>query len=118
MAFLVLLFVLSTGDWGCGDKTFAEEKEKVKAAAIVNVEEVVARPQKFKGAFSVAGTIKKVVAAKHIFYLGCEDACVLMPVKYQGSLPQKINAKVVVTGKISREKSGKYFLKAQKVSLQ
>lgn len=81
----------------------------------VTVDDVAAQPEKFTGALTVAGKVEKVDAARSMFALGCEDACLMLPVRFAGALPAG-GSSVVVRGRIERGEDGRYVLAAQEVT--
>ena len=111
----LLALLLSTGSDGCRDNKSAraDTKQSKNAAQVIDVEKLVAHPAHFKGNLAVSGTVKKVEKKKSMFALGCEDACVLMPVMYKGQMPRPGSA-VVIYGKIKKV-NGKYIFDARKI---
>ena len=83
----------------------------------VDVEKVVVHPEKFTGPVIVFGRIAKAVTPNGFFALGCEDACVSMPVKYSGTLPAA-GSDVIVSGQIVKGANGRYLFSAQSVALK
>lgn len=81
---------------------------------ILNVDEVVNHPERFTGPIGVIGTVTKVDKASATFYLGCEDACIMMPAKYKGQMP-KVGSKVTIYGEIKRTEGKRYIFEAKKV---
>lgn len=91
------------------DKTVAAEEEIVS----VNIDELLSHPQKYyEKPIRVEGIVAKV-ESKLVFRLGCEDACLSMPVESEVVKPEQ---EVVVEGKITKQKSGKFVFRAQKVT--
>ncbi|TSA22206.1 hypothetical protein D4R75_05320 [bacterium] len=83
-------------------------------AKIINVDDVVSSPEKFAGVIGVEGTVTKVDEANSEFTLGCEDACILMPVKFDGR-PPKEGANVIAYGEVKKTEQGKYIFVAQEI---
>jgi len=81
---------------------------------LVAVDQVVIDPEKFTGLIGVSGSVSSVDESKSMFTLGCEDACVLMPVKFGGQLPEQ-GTDVVAYGKVERNEQGKYIFVAQEL---
>ena len=52
---------------------------------------------------------------KNLFMLGCEDACVAMPVKFAGT-PPKEGSDVTVRGQITKDAKGRYMFDAEDVT--
>lgn len=93
---------------------FAVSQAQTNATAVI-VDKVVAHPDKYKGKIDVAGRIAKIDSDKKLFVLGCEDACVAMPVKFSGTLP-KAGSDVIVRGEIKKESDGRYLFNAESVT--
>lgn len=81
----------------------------------LTVDDVVARPERFDGTIVVVGEVAKVNADGEMFALGCEDACVVLPVRSAGALPAA-GSTVVVRGHIERATDGRYVFVAQEVT--
>lgn len=81
------------------------------------VDTVVENPETFSGSIAVVGRVAKADPGSGAFVLGCEDACVAMPVKYSGTLP-KTGSDVIVRGEIKKEPDGRYIFKAENVTAQ
>ena len=92
-----------------------DKKTKAPDSKVLDVDKVVAHPDKFKGKIGVAGRVAKVDADKKLLVLGCEDACVVMPVKFSGTMP-KTNSDVVVRGQITKDAEGRYLFDAESVT--
>ena len=92
-----------------------DKKTKASDSKVLDVDTVVAHPDKFKGKIDVAGRVAKVDADKKLLVLGCEDACVAMPVKFSGTMP-KTNSNVVVRGQITKDAEGRYLFDAESVT--
>ncbi len=69
---------------------------------LVAVDQVVGDPEKFTGLVGVNGSVSSVDESKSIFTLGCEDACVLLPVKFEGQMPKQ-GTNVVAYGKVEKD---------------
>ena len=80
----------------------------------ISVDEFVRQPELYKGVIAVSGTVKKSLSSKSFFALGCEDACILMPVKYDKPLP-KTGTKVTAIGILKKDENGKYVFNAASV---
>lgn len=79
----------------------------------VKVDELLRHPGKYQGKpIRVDGIVAKV-DSKLVFRLGCEDACLSMPVESEAVKPKQ---KVVIQGKVTKQKSGKFIFRAGKVS--
>jgi len=94
------------------------EKSQTEAASskarIVDVDEVVSSPDKFTGFIGVKGTIAQVDGKNSAFTLGCEDACIEMPVKFSGRLPKE-GTNVIAFGEVKKTEQAKYVFVAQEI---
>lgn len=81
---------------------------------VVNVDEVVSNPEKFAGVIGVEGTVMKVDETNSTFTLGCEDACILMPVKFDGRSPKE-GANVIAFGEVKKTEQARYIFVAQEI---
>lgn len=81
---------------------------------VVNVDEVVNAPDRYKGFLGVEGTIISVDESKDIFLLGCEDACIFMPVKYKGQIPEP-KSEIIVYGEIKKQEDKRYIFQGKEV---
>ena len=88
--------------------------ESFGKTTFVAVDQVVSDPEKFMGLIGANGSVSSVDESRSMFTLGCEDACVLMPVKYDGRLP-KGGTNVTAYGKIEKNEQGKYIFVAQEL---
>ena len=82
---------------------------------LVAVDQVVNDPEKFTGLLGVNGSVSSVDESRSIFTLGCEDACVLMPVRFDGQLP-KVGTNVTAFGKIQKNEQGKFLFVAKELA--
>jgi hypothetical protein len=89
-------------------------KKETMASKIVSVDEVVRQPDQFKGYIGVFGKIIKIDKTKPFFILGCEDACIMMPVKYKGDLPKQ-GDNITAFGEIEKTENGKFFFRASRI---
>ena len=90
-------------------------KKEPVASRIVSVDEAVRQPDQLKGYIGVFGKVIKAEESKPLFILGCEDACIIMPVQYNGKL-QKKGDNVTVYGEIEKTEDGKFFFKASRIT--
>lgn len=91
------------------------EREKTSEIKIVGVDKIVSNPLEFKGFIGVAGEVIKIDLSKGTFLLGCEDTCIIMPVRYKGQMP-KLGSRITVFGEIKQEKE-KYIFEATQIKL-
>lgn len=83
---------------------------------VAAVDQVVRHPDKYKGPVTVSGKLIQIDESDTLFSLGCEDACVAMPVRYAGTLPP-VESDIIIYGKVIRE-DGKYLFEAESVGIQ
>jgi cytochrome c-type biogenesis protein CcmE len=81
---------------------------------LVAVENVVENPEEFAGLINVEGTVKEILDNKKFFTLGCEDACVNLPVSYKGEIP-KLESNIIALGEVKKDVDGKYFFDAMEI---
>lgn len=96
------------------DKSGAIMKDNSESTRTVHVEKVILSPEQYKGYLKVNGIIIKIEESQDIFLLGCEDACVSMPVKYSGEMPE-VKSDIVVYGEIKKQEDGRYLFQADEV---
>lgn len=80
---------------------------------IITADELAEYPEKFKGYIGITGKITKVDITNRIFTLGCEDACLQIPVRYQGQVPES-GAEIIAYGQVKKE-GNKYLFEATEV---
>lgn len=83
---------------------------------ILTVDDVAESPEKYTGQIAVEGRVTEV-AENGLFTLGCDDACVAVPVKFAGAIPPK-GRDVVVHGEIKKTDDGEYLFDAKKVTVK
>ena len=49
-----------------------------------------------------------------MFTLGCEDACIGLPVAYKGELP-KSESNIIALGEVKKDINGKFFFDAKEI---
>ena len=81
---------------------------------IVDVDKVVENPENFTGIVRIEGTVTEVIDNNNYFTLGCEDACISLPVSYKGDMP-KIESNIVALGEIKKDDDGKFFFDAREI---
>ncbi|MCM8796992.1 MAG: hypothetical protein NC923_03835 [Candidatus Omnitrophica bacterium] len=110
-----LLFIVVLGVCFVRFHNNLKETKKTPDIKIVGVDEIVSNPLQFRGFIGVVGEVIKVNAAKGMFLLGCQDTCIIMPVRYKGQMP-KLGDRITVFGEIKQEKE-KYIFEATEVKL-
>jgi len=96
------------------DKTTNTAEKHTVPSKVVEVDEIVRQPSHFKGYIGVIGKVIKVDEPKAFFVLGCEDACVMMPVRYRGQMP-KMKTEIVVYGEIRKTDGGGFLFEGQEI---
>ncbi len=86
-------------------------KNMIKTLSVVDVEQVIGRPEQYTGRIAVSGRVIKSEASQSYFVFGCPDGCLSMVVKYKGSMP-RAGTDVVAYGEIRKSPQGKYFFEA------
>ncbi len=81
---------------------------------LIDVDKIVENPEKYTGIVNVKGTVKEVVDKKKFFALGCEDACIGLPVAYKGELP-KSESNIIALGEVKKDNNGKFFFDAKEI---
>jgi hypothetical protein len=119
LASVLIALVLLGAGWGVHLLTSkSSEKSGTQTignkAKVVNVDDVVSNPEEFGGVIGVEGTVTKVDEANSAFSLGCEDACILMPVKFDGR-PPKEGTNVIAYGEVKKTGQAKYIFVAQEI---
>lgn len=113
VGFVVLLSALLIySNIGFKNTTANSISSEVKS---IDVDYVVENPEKYTGVISVKGTVKEVLDNKKFFTLGCEDACVNLPVTYKGELP-KLESNIIALGEVKKDVDGKYFFDAMEIN--
>jgi hypothetical protein len=86
---------------------------------VVDVDEIATNPGEFENSRSVGvtGKVISVNAGSSIFFLGCEDACLSIPVKYSDKSPSP-GTRVTVYGKIRKDKEGKYIFEGDRLEVK
>lgn len=116
---VAIAVVLIVAGWGVHWLTSKpSEKSTTQTTAskakVVNVDEVVNNPDKFVGFIGVEGTIAKVDEKNLAFTLGCEDACIEMPVKFNGRMPKE-GTNVIAYGEVKKTEQSKFVFLAQEI---
>src|SRR3989337_3305188 len=112
IGFVVLLSALLIySNVGFKDSTANSLNSEVKS---IDVDNVVENPEKYSGVINVEGTVKEVFDNKKFFTLGCEDACVNLPVSYKGELP-KLESNIIALGEVKKDVDEKYFFDAHEI---
>ncbi|NIA31625.1 MAG: hypothetical protein GWP06_17165 [Actinobacteria bacterium] len=82
---------------------------------LVSIDKFVRQPGLYKGIVGVSGTVKST--SKSFFTLGCKDACIMMPVKYDQQSP-KPGTRITAIGKLEKTKKGKYIFNATDIQIE
>lgn len=97
-----------------GDSSSISEMSASTSGKVLDVDEIVRHPNRFDGPIGVTGKVVKVDEPETLFALGCEDACVVMPVRYRGRMPE-LGSNIVAYGEIKEEEEGKYIFEAEDI---
>lgn len=114
---IILLLSMPFLDLGCGCNKVSSRETTSLSVKVINVDEIVSNPGRYKGFLGIEGIVTKINKSKKIFLLGCEDVCIIMPVRYKGKLP-KLKSKIIVYGEIKKQKDGKYFFDGKEVKIK
>ncbi len=119
LGIIAIALILIGGGWGVHWLTSrssekSETEAKASKARIIDVDEVMNSPEKFEGFIGVKGTIAKIDEKNLAFTLGCEDACIEMPVKFSGQ-PPKEGTNVIAYGEVKKTEQEKYVFIAQEI---
>ena len=103
-------------------KNFAHRADSQKtdtnaSIKVVNVDKLISAPERYQGFLGAEGTVLKVDKAKDVFLLGCEDACISMPVKFKGQMPAP-ESEIIVYGEIKREEDGRFIFQGEQVKIK
>lgn len=107
----VLVFSLIFFDFGCNKRP---SKENTHHSKIINIDEIIRFPDKYKDFLEVEGIVIKIDETKNIFLLGCKDACIFMPVKYLGQMPN-LKSEIIVYGELTKQKNGRYIFLGKEI---
>ena len=108
---LVIVAVLIFSSRGHNNTLTNSQNTEMK---LVSVDKLVESPGKFAGLVSVGGTVKEVINNKNMFTLGCEDACIGLPVAYKGEMP-KSESNIIALGEVKKDINGKFFFDAKEI---
>ena len=103
------LVVLKTWQWEKRDALGVERP----GYATANIDDVVKYPERYTKPFRTSGRILSVDKNGGSFIMGCDDACIMLPVIYRGQLPATGDT-VTIFGIIKKNKSGRYFFEAER----
>lgn len=68
----------------------------------------------YKGFLGLEGTVISVDESKNIFLLGCPDACIVLPMKYKGQMPES-KSEIIVYGEIKKQEDRRYVFQGKEV---
>ena len=94
------------------DTTSKAEKEQ-DPRMIVTVDDVFSNPARYVSPVKMSGKIISIDDVENTFFLGCEDECIRIPVRYKGEL-SGIGNSVIATGQVITV-GGKFMFNATKV---
>lgn len=96
------------------DLKASQSQGNINSSNAVSLDDLVNHPDRFKGNLKVAGRVIKVTSSSDSFVLGCEDACIAMPVTYQGQIPAE-GTEIIAYGAIREAEGGRYIFEAQEI---
>ena len=119
LAVMAVLIIVSTLLFQSKNKnllqpTEIKDNQKIQ---LVSIDKFVRQPDLYKGIVGVSGTVKESTSSNSFFILGCEDACIRMPVKYDKQLP-KLETKITVIGELKKTNEGKYIFNATDIKIE
>lgn len=112
-----LLLVLISGIYlvkNRAEKTNLQKENNNPSIKIIAVDEIVKAPDQYRGFVGVKGRVIKIDESKSIFLLGCEDACIFMPVKHTGQMPE-LKSEIIIYGEIKKQEDGRYVFQGKEV---
>ncbi len=96
------------------EKSNLQSEDDNPSVKIIDVEEVVKAPERYRDFVGVEGRVIKVDESKSILLLGCQDACIVMPVRYKGQMPEP-KSEIIVYGEVRKQEDGRYVFQGKKV---
>lgn len=96
------------------DRPAGERGGNDQPVAVVSVDKVVRAPGRYEGFVGVEGVVARIDKSKGVFLLGCEDACIAMPVQYGSQMPE-VKSQIVVYGQIRVREDGRYVFQGAEV---
>jgi len=118
---LILTVVLSTFLLGMSPLKRSEDNvsiepsiDVVESITIVSADSVLMNPSQYKGLIAVEGKVATVDESNSTFGLGCDDGCLVLPVKCSEKLPEK-NSSVTVYGEVKKIEGKGYVFESKKV---
>ena len=112
---VVMIFLVA---FGIFVRQSENKANSVSQSKVVVVDEVAMYPDRFTtGSIGVSGKVTEVNPSKSYFVLGCEDACVILPVKYTEKMPA-LGSNIVVYGEVKVAEGGKYIFDGKDVKSQ
>ena len=117
MAIAIIVVFIVTGTIYLLNKQERKRIDSSDTVRIEDVDKVAGSPGDYKGYMGVAGKVLKLDTDTNFFQLGCNDACVAIPVKYMGNKPKK-NDNVVIYGEIKKNDIGIYFFYATELKVK
>lgn len=103
------LVIFKTWHWEKRDASAVERPGYASA----NIDDVVKHPERYTSPLRTTGIILSVEKKDGAFIMGCDDACIMLPVIYRGQLPAAGDT-VTIFGIIKKNESGRYFFEAER----
>lgn len=100
-----------------GEESIPEKQSNKKLIKVISVDKIVIAPNQYKNFLWVKGIVTKVDESNNVLLLGCEDACIAMPIIYEGKMP-KVKSEIIVYGKIKKQKNGRYVFLGKEVKVK
>ena len=80
----------------------------------VSAEDVAADPGRHNGFLELEGVVTGLAGSGGVFFLGCPDGCLSVPVKYPGRMPVQ-GSNLIVYGEL-KQQDGKYIFEGKELS--
>ena len=91
-------------------------EKNIRSDQAVSAEAVAAAPGRYKGFLEVAGLVTGIGKAGDVFFLGCEDGCMFVPVKYSGNMPAP-GSRLIVYGEM-KQQGDKYVFEGKEIRVR
>jgi cytochrome c-type biogenesis protein CcmE len=89
------------------------QKSNTELSEILDFDDVVKNPERFKGSIGIVGRVINLDESNASFILSCEDGDTILPVTYEGQMPE-LDSEITVYGEIKELESGKYIFEGHK----
>ena len=109
---IIIFTMIILSNYSCSNKSNKSDNSKDKISNVLSIDDVIENPENYKDLIWVSGKVANVDSLHSTFNLGCEDACVYMPVECKGKLPSNSN-EIIVYGQIVKNTDNKFIFKAK-----